>query len=146
MNEKKPADLLRMLEDMALDDELERITALSDEELDREMKAEGFNPAAIGENGARFAAEQMARRERLAWQAEAHDRLELVRAKLSARAQVRPVRSRDELLTRIAKARLDPRLAQPVAVMFRNRVADEASDEELESILEEIEALAEHGN
>jgi hypothetical protein len=42
-----------------------------------------------------------------------------------------------------AAARTNPRLAQPVAVMFRNRKAEEASDEELRAILEEIDALAE---
>ena len=51
--------------------------------------------------------------------------------------------STQQLLDRLATARTNPRLAQPVLVMFRNRKPEEASDEELRAILEEIDALAE---
>ena len=40
-------------------------------------------------------------------------------------------------------ARKDPRLSQPAAVMFRNRKIEEANEDELREILEEMEALAE---
>jgi hypothetical protein len=46
-------------------------------------------------------------------------------------------------MDRLAAARKDPRLTQPVAVMFRNRKTEEASEEELRAILEEIDALGE---
>lgn len=48
---------------------------------------------------------------------------------------------RDELVARIARARVDPRFKQLVAVMFRNRRTDDATDEELRAF-DETEALA----
>jgi hypothetical protein len=66
-------------------------------------------------------------------------------ALLEARAAApREKLPRAELLARIERAQANPRLAEPVSVMFRNRKAEEAGDEELEALVVEIEALADH--
>jgi hypothetical protein len=46
-----PEDLLELLEDHAADDEAERILALSGEDLDAELKAEGFDPEQVRRKG-----------------------------------------------------------------------------------------------
>jgi hypothetical protein len=45
-------ELFELLEEQAADDEAERILALSNEELDAELRAEGFDPAAVRRKGA----------------------------------------------------------------------------------------------
>ena len=44
--------IMRMADDDAADQEAERILALSPEELDRELAAEGFDPAKLRADGA----------------------------------------------------------------------------------------------
>lgn len=47
-----PEELFDLLEEQAADAEAKRILALSDEELDAELRAEGFDPAAVRRKGA----------------------------------------------------------------------------------------------
>lgn len=141
---RTPEAVWQTLEARAAEDELARVDDLTGEELDRELLGAGLDAGRLGTDGAALAAQLLARRDRLSWQAEAQARLDHVRATV-ARRDPRARRSRPELLAGIAAARSSPHLAQPVAVMFRNRSAEEASDEELEALLEELEALAEHG-
>jgi hypothetical protein len=48
---------------------------------------------------------------------------------------------REELLARIHAARADARFSAPVVTAFRKRREEEATDEELRAVLEEIEVL-----
>ena len=144
MKKRTPEEIATAIETMGEDDELDRLLAMDDDALDRELREGGFDPEAIRARGAALGGELVARRARLAWQAGAQDALDRVRARFDRRPPRTERLPRTELLARIAHARTDPRLAQPVAVMFRNRSADEASDEELEAILDEIEALVAH--
>ncbi len=132
------------IEKLAVEDEMDRILALSDAELDRELVDAGFDPKVEAEKGAAMAADLVAHRHEQAWQAEAEAKLARVQSRFAARGSRGEKLTRAELEGRIAMARTDPRLAQPVSVMFRNRPAEKATDEELEAMLEEIEALAEH--
>jgi hypothetical protein len=124
-------------------DEIDRFLAKSPAEVDASLRAQGHDPAAVRAEGEALAKKLRADRERLAWQVEAAERLAKEQARFAARAPKYASLSRDELLARLATARTNPRLAQPVAVMFRNRKAEEASEEELRAILEEIDALGE---
>ena len=141
---RTPEEVWKAIEAMGAEDDMERILAMDDEALDRELREDGFDPEEVRARGAALAKELLARRDRLRWQAGAQDALDEVRARFERRAPRTERLPRTELLARIAQARTNPKLAQPVAVMFRNRSADEASDEELEAILDEIEALAAH--
>jgi hypothetical protein len=144
MKKRTPEEIMKAIQTMGDEDEMDRILAMDDDALDRELREAGFDPETVRASGAALAKELLERRERLAWQAGAQDALDRVRARFDRQPARTERLPRAELLARIARARTDPRLAQPVAVMFRNRSADEASDEELEAILDEIEALAEH--
>lgn len=123
--------------------EIDRFAAKSRAEVDASLRARGHDPAAVRAEGEALAKKLRSDRERLAWQVEAAEALAREQARFDARPPRYAGLSRAELLQRLAVARTDPRLAQPVAVMFRNRKAEEASEEELRAILEEIEALAE---
>ena len=136
--------LWKALKEAEVQDDVDEVLAMSDVELDAFIKANGGDPAALRASGEALAKKLDADRDRLAWQDEAHRKLNAFRAKVDAKsAEPRPKLSREELLARIETARNDPRFGGRVAVMFRNRKAEPATVEELESILFEIELLAE---
>lgn len=142
MSKRRPDEvwdaLMKMADEEDAAKEMHRIAALSEEDLDRELAAAGFDPEEVGRKGAAFAAEQLALREREIAAAEgiAAERARLVR--ITARRGKLP---RAELVQRIARAQAHPRLPAPVAMMYRNRPAGAAeTDEELESILTQLEA------
>ena len=140
---RTPEETWAALEAAADEDEMERILALTDEEVDAELAAEGFDPAAERARGATLARELLADRERQAWQGPAHDKLEAARARFASRPPRRVKLLRPELLAQIERARNDPRFSGQATVMYRNRGGEEATDEELEALLTELEALAE---
>jgi hypothetical protein len=49
---RSPAETWNRVEAMAIDDDLEDITTMSEDELDRELSAAGGDPAEIGKQGA----------------------------------------------------------------------------------------------
>jgi hypothetical protein len=55
-DKRSPQETLDVIEESADSDEAERILALSDEALDRELEAEGFDPEAVRARGAALAA------------------------------------------------------------------------------------------
>jgi hypothetical protein len=55
-DKRSPQETLDVIEESADSDEAERILALSDEELDQELGAEGFDPKAVRARGAALAA------------------------------------------------------------------------------------------
>jgi hypothetical protein len=135
---RTPEELWTALEDLAAEVEAERIKAMSDTELDDELRADGLDPAKVRAEGAAFAKALFDRRER---EQKAAERQAQMQSRLEERAARRGKLSKDELVKRIEIARNDPRLAQKVAVGFRNRDTNAATVPELESMLEEIEEL-----
>ena len=137
---RSPEEILRAIEQTEADADLAEIAAMSPGELDAKIRAEGGDPVAIGERGARLAEELLARRKRLRWQAKAHGEMGRALAKMKE-APKTPKLPRAELLARIEAARTDLRFRAPVAAAFRKRTAEESSDEELARLLDEIEML-----
>src|SRR5258707_556056 len=76
---------------------------------------------------------------------ELHPAIELERAtaRLRDRRARRGKMSRSELKGRIDALRRDPALPAPARVLFRNKTEEEASDEELESLLDQLEDIVE---
>ncbi len=139
---RTPAEAWDKIQDDADEDEIDRILALSDAELDAEMRAEGFDPAAERARGAALANELLGAREgRNKWQDAALAKRDAARARFVARPR-REKLPRVDLLAAIDRARNDPRLGAEATVMYRNRGGAEASDVELEELLAQIEALA----
>jgi hypothetical protein len=119
--------------------ELDRIKSLTPEEVNAEIRAAGGDPEAIGQRGAELAKKLLAERG-MDWKARAAAR----RAETEKRAGAMPsfaAMPRTELLARIAAARSDKRFSAPVVAAFRKRREEEASDDELRALLEEIELL-----
>jgi hypothetical protein len=143
MTKRTPRETWDAIRRQAESDEIARFLAKSRAEVDASLRANGHDPAAVRAEGEALAKKLRADRERLAWQVEAAQGLAKEQARFDARVPKYGGLSHRELLDQLAVARANPRLAQPVAVMFRNRKPEEASDEELRAILEEIEALGE---
>lgn len=119
--------------------ELERVKAMTPEEVNAEIRAAGGDPEAIGRRGAELAKKLLAERG-LDWKTRAAAR----RAEMDKRAGATPSfagMGRKELLARIAAARSDERFSAPVVAAFRKRGEEEATDDELRALLEEIELL-----
>jgi hypothetical protein len=143
---RKAGETLDAIFEMHLDDELERIAAMSDEDLDAEVRALGGDPEGIRNRGAAFVTKERARIESLSkLRADAASRLaRALEAKNNAPKT--PALPRKELLARIDKAMSRPTFGAQVALAFKNRKRETASDEELRSFLDtiaELEAIAE---
>jgi hypothetical protein len=132
---RTPKETWEAIEALAREAEIDRFLAKSPAEVDASLRAAGHDPAAVRAEGAALA-------KRLAWQTDAAAGLARERAKLARTTGRHAGLTAAELHERIKVARRDPRLAQPAAVMFRNRKIEEAGEDELRAILEELEALA----
>jgi hypothetical protein len=119
------------------DEEIEGLEKMTDEEVDEAIRAEGGDPVAIGERGAKLANELMERRERLQWQLEAREELAIAAAAAGGAARV--TRSRKEMIEAITQAQNEEGLS--IGLAARKGGTDEATDEELEELLRQIEIL-----
>jgi len=142
---RTPRETWKALEAQAREAEIDHFMALPAAAIDARLRAAGHDPEAIRREGALFAKKLGADQDRLAWQVTAAEGLARAQADFARAAGKYASLSGDQLRARIKTARNDPRFAQPVSVLFRNRKPEEASEEELRAILEEIEALAEKG-
>jgi hypothetical protein len=145
MNGKKSPGvaLWKAIKDSEVQDDIDEVLAMSDDQLDAFLTAHGGDPAKIRASGEALAKELDARRDRLAWHGDMEARLARARAKAAAmRAAPREKLSGEELRKRIELARNDPRFAAPVAALFRKKTPEACTDEELETLLEQIELLA----
>jgi hypothetical protein len=137
---RTPRETWKALEQQRRDDEISRFLAKSPSEVDASLRAAGHDPAAVRAEGVAFAKQLVADRDRLAWQRDAAEGMARARARfergLSSKYAALP---RKDLLERLAQASKGP---QPAAAMFRNRKTEEASDDELRAILEEIDAVS----
>jgi len=142
---RTPSELLDAIHDMHLDDELERIAALSDDEVAGEIRELGGDPDAIGQRGADFVKAQMARiKARTEFDEKAAARISTALG-AADKAPKTPALPRKELLAMIDRAMKQPRFAQPIAMAFKKRKREAASDEELRTLLDriaQIEAIA----
>jgi hypothetical protein len=114
--------------------------AMTDAEVDQELRDAGGDPDAIARDGKAFVAQLLERR-RLAWQDAARKKIEAQRAALQPGTVPRGTRTRPELLAAIQAARTDPRVGGAAAMTFHKRKPEEASTDELEEMLEEFEML-----
>jgi hypothetical protein len=136
---KKPKTDAELWDTLQADAELERIKHLSAAEVAAEIRAEGGDPEAIARRGGATAAKLLA--ERAAdWRTRASARREAMGARIGEWPSFASL-PRHELSARLAAARVDPRLSAPVVAAFRKRTEDDATDDELRAILEEIEVL-----
>jgi hypothetical protein len=133
-------DLWKAIKDAEIEDDLNEILAMSDEELDADIRKNGGDPEAISARGVAHAKEMMASRERTAWQVEAIAKLEAFQKLADAQRSTERL-PRAEILRRLDVARNDPRFSSPVTVLFRNKTPEASSDEELQGLLEQIELL-----
>ena len=132
---KTPKEIFERILLFEHDDDLEAIEKMTDEEVDAALRAEGGDPVAIGERGAAFVKGLIERRERLQWQVQAREKLDTAAAQAGGVAHVK--RSRAEMRAEIEKAQRE----EGFSVAARKGGTDEASDEELEELLRQIEIL-----
>jgi len=116
---------------------------MSPDEVDRALDAAGGDAAGTAKRAAAQIDGLKERHARLAWQDEARAKLAASRATLAAVRARRPKLPREQILARIDAAQKDPRFAAPVVTFFRKRTTAETTDEELEALLDEIEAARE---
>ena len=138
-NKPKPNSdetLRRLLESLDADVLTDAVT---DAEVDQELREAGGDPAEIVKQG-RAVVAQLLERRRLAWQDEARKKLAAQRALLQPSAR-RAQRTRPQLLAEIQRVRTDPALRGTAAMAFHKRKPEETSGEELEQMLEEFEML-----
>ena len=126
-------------DELQADAELDRIKHLTTAELEAEVRADGGDPVAIRQRGAALAAKVLPERA-VDWKSRAKARLDELKKRVGEWPSFAGL-SRNELLARLRAAQADPGLSGPVALAFRKRSAEDATDEELREILEEIAVL-----
>ncbi len=125
----------------SLDDDLLDLD-LPDEVVDDELRAIGVDPTALAERGVQFVA-KVREEERLSWQAQARAR----RAALETRAskaigRVPADMDRVGILARLDELRAaDSRVGAAIKMAARKRKPEQSTDDELRTLLEEMEAL-----
>jgi hypothetical protein len=132
------AALFRALREQEALDDLDEIEAMSPEELDRYIAANGGDPEAIRARGKAHAEAMLAQR---AANQGTLERLEAFRAQAAAQRSGPPL-PRAALLARLEAARRDPRFAAPVAMLFQKKTAEACTDAELQTLVDSIELLA----
>jgi hypothetical protein len=135
------AELWKALQEAEAQDDMNEVLAMSEAELDADIRANGGDPDAIGNAGAALVKELLERRQRLAWHGEMDDKVADFQA-VAAASRTTEKLPRPELLRRLAAARTDPRFATPVAALFQKKTPEASTDEELQALLEQIELLA----
>jgi hypothetical protein len=136
---KKPKTNAELWDTLQADAELERIRHLSSADLDAEIRASGGDPDAIGQRGVALAAKHLPERA-LDWKTRAQGRKEAMDRSVGEWPRFGAL-PRTELLALVRAARTDTRFSAPVVMAFRKRGEEEATDEELRAVLEEIEVL-----
>lgn len=131
------------IEKGAVEDEMDRILALSNEDLAKELKDEGLEDAFRGETAAETVEKLFAWRERRKQHLEGASRLARARERFDAKVAAAKYAGlpRAELLQRIEVARVDARSGQRATVLFRNKNLEAATEDELRELLEELDAL-----
>jgi hypothetical protein len=139
---RNDAETWAAIENARDDEDAREIAAMSGEEVDKELRDGGFDPAAVRARGLAFVEKLRERHARLGWQAGARAKLEQVHALAEQRKGTYGRLPRTELLARIGAAKSDPRFSGQIAMMFRKRGEGESSDEELAELLEKLDVLS----
>ncbi|MGO8995143.1 MAG: hypothetical protein ACLQVI_17650 [Polyangiaceae bacterium] len=132
------AALYRALQEQEALDDLDEIEAMSDEQLDQYVTANGGDPKAIRARGKAHAEAML---ERSTANQAVLERLEAFREQAAAHRSGPPL-PRVALLARLETARQDPRFAAPVAMLFQKKTAEACTDAELQALVDSIELLA----
>jgi hypothetical protein len=138
MPPEKREPLLETIEEMEMKDAQEEIAEKSDDAIAGAVDAEGGDAKAIGARGAALAQQLIERRKRLMWQVEAREKSAAARAALDATPK-RPRGTRKEMVDAIEAARGDAEFATLLAA--RKGGTDEATDDELEDLLHQLDHL-----
>ncbi len=134
-------DLLRKLRDAEDEDDWNEIMNMSDAELDKYIDDNGGDSKAIRERGKKHGEELSKQLEAREWQDEAAAKsAALVREFEESRKRVSL--SRKEMLDRLLAAKNDRRFASPVAAFFHEKTEEGCTDEELRSMVDQLEFLA----
>jgi hypothetical protein len=139
---KDPTALWRALKEQEIEDDVEEISAMSNEELDRYIAAEGGDPVAIRARG-KALGEKLAAQQQ-AWTVEMTEKLEALRDE-AASLRRRPRLARAELMASLEASREDPRFEAPVATLFQKKAPEASTDEELQALVDAIELLSKVG-
>jgi hypothetical protein len=127
-----------LVDALAAEAELERIGALSKDDVKAELRVAGFDPDATGRRGEELAQRLLAKRAG-GWK----DQARAARDAMRARAGDWPsfgAMARSELLALVQAARTDGRYGAVLA-SFHKRGDEAATDEELRDLLEQIEVV-----
>jgi hypothetical protein len=133
---RPPGKLLDAIRQMELDDVGDEIDAMSDDEIAKAIDADGGDSKAIAARGAALAKALIQRRKDLQWQVEAHEKLDVAHA-ATANVGGGAKRTRGELIAIVKAAGSD----EGFAMAARKGGVDEATDEELEDFVAQIEKL-----
>lgn len=120
-----------------LEAEILDTSVTSDEEIEQQLRDLGADMEDLNERGAHF--QNMA--DQPAWQSRAKAHITRRQQILERPPRERPLLSRNMLLSSIEQARHDPLFGQEIATYFRHRAPEEATDEELLGLLEDLETL-----
>jgi len=137
--DKKDVVTLQKLQEDVASDVL--TDAVSEMDVDRELREAGGDPDAITRRGLAVV-EEMLERRRLAWQGAAAEKLKTVRSK-SVGTRSNPQLSKAQLIERINALRSDSKLGAPIEAAFRKRKPEESTIDELTQLLDEMEMLRE---
>jgi hypothetical protein len=138
---KDPAALWRAIKEAEVEDDIDDVLAMSDAEVDAYIAANGGDPQKIRAAGEALAKELDSRHDRLKWHDTMEDTLHRVRMTAATQVRPRPPVSRAQLMARLERARSDPRFASPVAALFRGKTTEACTDQELETMLRQVELL-----
>lgn len=133
--------LWRTLREQRVMDDLDEIAAMSPEELDADIRANGGDPDKIAAAGVALVKKLTEDRARLAWHRASEARLERFREEAAASA-TREKLPRATLLARLEAVRNDPRFSTQVGAAFQNKTFEESTDQELQTLVDQIELLA----
>lgn len=125
----------------ALDDDLLN-PVYPEAAIDEELEKMGVDPTALALRGAEFVAKAK-EDERLSWQARAQERKVRLQAIASqATSKLPALMGRAAILAKLDQLRTaDPNVGTAVTMAARKRKPEESTDEELRTLLEEMEAL-----
>ena len=140
---RPPEETLRAIEAQEAADEIARIKAMTEEDVEAELRKNGFDVDEIDRRTLANVKKLEAKEKRDAWRPKALERLRKAE-EVMARPGIAKTRglTREELLARIDAARKDPRMGGEIAVAYRDMKLEEASIERLEAILTAMEDIA----
>jgi hypothetical protein len=113
---------------------------MPEEEIAEDLRQMGLNPEALAEKG-RQLGHAMTEKRRLAWQDQARAKQRGLQQRADLASKIGDM-SRQQMLARLDELRaVDPQVGTAIRAAARKRRPEESSDEDLRSLLEDMEAL-----